>query len=97
MTGGQHKGDFRSPDPGKVFGRRAARSLLILNLGIKVLLAGMLIFSLTAHDLPQFAGKAMGARSLTYPLPALLVLLPGPKPRPVATGFYGYKELYAIY
>jgi len=57
----------------------------------------MLIFSLTAHDLPQFAGKAMGARALTYPLPALLVLLPGLKPRTVATGFYGYKEFYATY
>ena len=57
----------------------------------------MLIFSLTAHDLPQFAGKVMGARALTYPLPELLVLLPGLKPRTVATVFYGYKEFYATY
>jgi len=91
MNGGQQTGDFRSPDSGKVFGWRAPRSLLILNLRIKLLLVGLLIFSLTAHDLAQVAGKHMGARALTYPLPAPLVLLPGPKLSAIATRFYGYK------
>jgi hypothetical protein len=46
---------------------------LVLNVAAKLLLAGLLIFSLVASDLPQFAGKAMTARALTYPWSALLV------------------------
>jgi hypothetical protein len=40
---------------------------------VKLLLAGLLIFSLAAPDLPQFAGKAMTIRALTYPWPTLLI------------------------
>jgi hypothetical protein len=46
---------------------------LVLNVAVKLLLAGLLIFSLAAPDLPQFAGKAMTARALTYPWSALLI------------------------
>lgn len=49
------------------------RSLLALSVTVKLLLARLLIFSLAASDLPQFAGKAMTVRALTYPRPALLV------------------------
>ena len=44
-----------------------------INLALKVLLVGLILFPLVAPDLPQFAGKAMGTRALTYPLAALLL------------------------
>ncbi len=53
--------------------RLASRLLLVLNVAVKLLLVGLLIFSLAASDLPQFAGKAMAARALTYPWSALLL------------------------
>ena len=70
---GEHTGDIRKPDPGGAAARRASEPLLVLNVAVKLLLAGLLIFSLVASDLPQFAGKAMTARALTYPWSALLV------------------------
>ena len=45
----------------------------MLNVAVKLLLAGLLIFSLTNPDLPQFAGKAMTARAMFYPWAALLI------------------------
>ena len=72
MNGG-HTGDIHSPDPTGAAARRASGPLLVLNVAAKLLLAGLLIFSLVASDLPQFAGKAMTARALTYPWSALLV------------------------
>lgn len=48
------------------------RRLFWLNLGVKALLVGLLLFSV-ASDLARFNGKAMLARALTYPLAALIV------------------------
>jgi hypothetical protein len=42
------------------------------NLGIKMLLVGLLLFS-ALSDLERFDGKAMGARALTYPIATLIV------------------------
>lgn len=44
-----------------------------LNLAVKAALVGLLVFSVSRPDLPQFAGKGMATRALTYPLAALLV------------------------
>jgi len=44
-----------------------------LNLAVKGALVGLLLFSVSRPDLPQFAGKGMATRALTYPLAALLV------------------------
>jgi hypothetical protein len=46
---------------------------LIVDIGLKVGLVGLLLLAVLAPDLPQFAGKAMGGRALTYPLAALVV------------------------
>ena len=48
------------------------RRLLWLNFGVKALLIGLLLFSVTS-DLERFNGKAMWARALAYPLAALIV------------------------
>src|ERR687886_427069 len=70
---GAHTDDIRDSAPDGTAARRASGPLLVLNVAVKLLLAGLLIFSLVASDLPQFAGKAMTARALTYPWSALLV------------------------
>lgn len=67
MNGGKIK-DVRGPAAAQHPSR-----LLVLNVAVKLLLAGLLIFSLAAPDLPQFSEKAMSARALTYPWSALLV------------------------
>jgi glycopeptide antibiotics resistance protein len=48
------------------------RRLLWLNVAVKALLAGLLLFSVFS-DLTRFNGKAMLARALAYPLAALIV------------------------
>jgi hypothetical protein len=48
------------------------RRLLWLNVAVKALLVGLLLFSVFS-DLDRFNGKAMLARALTYPLAALIV------------------------
>jgi hypothetical protein len=48
------------------------RRLLWLNLGVKALLVGLLLFSVTS-GLDRFNGKAMWARALAYPVAALIV------------------------
>lgn len=48
------------------------RRLLWLNVAVKVLLVGLLLFSVTS-GLERFSGKAMLARALTYPIAALIV------------------------
>jgi hypothetical protein len=47
--------------------------MLWLNLVVKVALVGLLLFAVIRDDLPQFQGKAMVGRALTYPISALLV------------------------
>ena len=49
------------------------RWALGLDLAVKAALVGLLLFALARPDLPQFHGKAMLARALTYPLAALIV------------------------
>lgn len=47
----------------------------ILNVAAKVVLVALLLYAVTHQDLPRFAGKAMTARAVTYPLAALLIPL----------------------
>ena len=49
------------------------RPALALDLALKGLLVGLLIFAVARQDLPQFAGKAMTGRAIAYPLAALIV------------------------
>jgi hypothetical protein len=68
-----------------------SRRWLWLNLGLKALLVGLLLFSVFS-DLERFNGKAMLARALTYPLAALVVpviwrLRGRPRPYPHAIDF----------
>ena len=49
------------------------RWALWLDVGVKVALVGLLLFAVARPDLPQFHGKAMTGRALTYPLAALIV------------------------
>jgi hypothetical protein len=44
-----------------------------LNLAVKAALVGLLTFAVARQDLPQFDGKAMVGRALTYPIAALIV------------------------
>ncbi len=48
---------------------------LWLDLAVKAALVGLLLFAVARPDLPQFQGKAMVGRALTYPLAALVVPL----------------------
>jgi uncharacterized membrane protein YjdF len=64
------------------------RTWLVLDLGLKVLLVGLLAFG-AFSGLQQFEGKAFGWRLLTYPLSAILVpavwhFAGRPKPYPYA-------------
>lgn len=43
------------------------------NLAVKAALLGLLLLAVVRPDLPQFEGKGMATRVLTYPLAALLV------------------------
>ncbi len=49
------------------------RGALLVNVTVKALLAASLAYAALAPDLPQFRGKAMTVRILTYPLSALIV------------------------
>ncbi|MGH7570631.1 MAG: hypothetical protein ACREMK_02165 [Gemmatimonadota bacterium] len=57
----------------------------ILNVAAKLLLVALLLFAVANPDMPRFAGKAMGIRSVLYPLATLLIplvwILKG-RPRP---------------
>ena len=44
-----------------------------LDLAVKVALVGLLLLAVLRPDLPQFEGKAMTGRALTYPLAAVVV------------------------
>ena len=48
------------------------RPAVAANIALKLLLVGLLLFSLFS-DLERFSGKAMAARAATYPLAALIV------------------------
>ena len=58
-----------------------------VNLALKALFVGLLLLGVIASDWPQFHGKAMTARALTFPLAALIVpalwwIRGGPRPYP---------------
>ena len=55
--------------------RMSRRVWLFVDLAVKALLVGILLFAVLNTDLPRFAGKAMGARALTYPLAAVVTPL----------------------
>jgi hypothetical protein len=44
-----------------------------LDIAVKASLVGLLVFAVARPDLPQFHGKAMVGRALTYPIAALIV------------------------
>jgi hypothetical protein len=46
---------------------------LLATAAVKAALVALLVFAVARPDLPQFSGKAMVGRALTYPLAALLV------------------------
>lgn len=65
----------------------STRALAAVNVAAKVLLIALLLYSAANQDLARFAGKAMTARALTYPLAALIIplawlLLGRPRPYP---------------
>jgi len=45
----------------------------LLDIAVKALLIGLLALAVVRPDLPQFDGKAMTGRALTYPIAALIV------------------------
>jgi hypothetical protein len=49
------------------------RPVFWVNVAVKAALIGLLLFAVARPDLPQFSGKAMGGRALTYPIAALIV------------------------
>lgn len=49
------------------------RTWLALDLALKAALVALLLFAVLNPDLPQFQGKAIVGRALTYPLAALIV------------------------
>jgi len=51
----------------------SGRVWLIVDLAAKILLVGLLLFAVLRPDLPQFAGKAMAGRAMTYPVAAIVV------------------------
>ncbi|HEV3407812.1 MAG TPA: hypothetical protein VG079_03910 [Gaiellaceae bacterium] len=49
------------------------RPVFWLNVAVKVALVALLLFAVARPDLPQFEGKAMTGRALTYPIATLIV------------------------
>lgn len=47
----------------------------LLNYAVKIALVGLLLLAVARPDLPQFQGKAMNGRALTYPISVLIVPL----------------------
>ena len=49
------------------------RPVFWVDVAVKVALVALLLFAVARQDLPQFEGKAMVGRALTYPIAALIV------------------------
>ena len=60
------------------------RIALWIDVAVKAALIGLLLLAVLRPDLPQFEGKAMTGRALTYPIAALVV--------PLAWWLYGRKR-----
>ena len=56
-------------------GRARLRARLVVDVAVKAALVGLLLLAVLRPDLPQFEGKAMTGRALTYPLAAIVVPL----------------------
>ena len=50
-----------------------ARIGLVIDIGLKLALVGLLLFAVANPRLPQFEGKAVTGRAVSYPIAALLV------------------------
>ena len=55
--------------------RAVRRPALWLDLAVKAALVGLLLLAVLRPDLPQFEGKAMAGRALTYPIATVVVPL----------------------
>jgi hypothetical protein len=51
----------------------AGRAILVLDIAVKVALVALLLHAVANPDLPQYDGKAMLGRALTFPIAAVLV------------------------
>ena len=49
------------------------RAILFLDVAVKVALSALLLYAVANPDLPQYSGKAMLGRALTFPIAASLV------------------------
>ena len=49
------------------------RTLLAVDIALKIVLVALLAFAVANPDLPQYSGKAMVGRALTFPIAAFLV------------------------
>jgi hypothetical protein len=56
-------------------GRSRVPIPLVVDVAVKAALVGLLLLAVLRPDLPQFEGKAMAGRALTYPLAAIVVPL----------------------
>jgi hypothetical protein len=54
---------------------RARPTLFWIDIAVKATLVALLVFAVVRRDLPQFEGKAVVGRALTYPIAALIVPL----------------------
>jgi hypothetical protein len=66
-------GRFAKPPRLLAYDHLVRRPVFWLDVGVKAALVGLLLFAVARPDLPQFAGKAMVGRALTYPIAALIV------------------------
>ena len=87
----EHESPHRRHRPSVSILRPVNGRAVWLNVGVKALLVGLLLFSVFS-DLERFNGKAMVARALTYPLAALVVPVVwyargGPRPYPHLVDF----------
>lgn len=48
-------------------------AILLLDIAVKIALIGLLLHAVANPDLPQYSGKAMVGRALTFPIAAFLV------------------------
>ena len=53
--------------------RRPLPAILWVDVATKAALIALLVFAVVRDDLPQFQGKAMVGRALTYPISTLIV------------------------
>ena len=67
--------DRSVPAPGLLRKLEGLPAIFWVDVASKLLLVGLLVFAVVRDDLPQFQGKAMVGRALTYPISTLVVPL----------------------